>query len=635
MNYLSAEKLSKIYGDKTLFENISLGLDQGQKVALIGVNGCGKSSLLKILAGIDGADSGQLSYRKGIRIGYLPQEPELDPLKTVAEVVFSRDQPAIQLIKSYETLVNQTDEASQERLAKVMAEIDALGAWDYEVKVNQILSKLHVNFLDRPISQLSGGQRKRVAMAQVLIEEPELLIFDEPTNHLDLDSIEWLEKFLSTSKQSLMLVTHDRYFLDSITNGIIELEGGRLYTYKGNYEYFLEKKAEREQQQDTDVEKANNLLRTELEWLRRSPKARGTKSKSRIDSVYALQDRANNYRQEQELKLKVKGRRMGGKVMNVTKLYKSFGEIKILEDFSYKFQKKERIGIVGPNGVGKSTFLQLLTGEIAPDRGQIDKGTTIHFGHYEQKGLAFSPDQKIIEILQEVAEGIDMGKGNFLTAPQLLAHFHFPYSLHHAPVSILSGGEKRRLYLLQVIMQNPNFLILDEPTNDLDLLTLRKLEDFLMDFPGCLLVVTHDRYFMDRMVDHIFVFEGEGKVKDFPGSYSQYQSWKKTASREPQAEAKQRSPKEISANRPQIADLPKAKSPKEKTKLSYKEQREFDRLGKEIETLESQKETLTNNLNSGETDYEQLTNWTRELEQLNKSLEEKEDRWLELSEWGD
>lgn len=623
MNYLSAEKLSKTYGDKTLFENISLGIDQGQKVALIGVNGCGKSSLMKILAGIEGSDGGQVSMRKGIRLGYLPQEPILEETKTVAEIVFSADQPAVRLIKEYESLISQTGDQNQKRLQKVMGEIDALGAWDYEVKINQILSKLHVNFLDKLVSELSGGQKKRVALAQVLIEEPELLIFDEPTNHLDLDSIEWLEKYLSTSKQSLLLVTHDRYFLDSITNEIFELSGGRLFIYKGSYEYFLEKKAEREQQQDTDVEKAQNLLRTELEWLRRSPKARGTKSKSRIDAVYELKDRANNFRQDQDIKLQVAGRRMGGKILEIEHAQKSFGEIKILEDFSYKFQKKERVGIVGPNGVGKTTFLKLLTGEITPDGGRIEKGKTIHFGHYQQKGLRFAPDQKIVEILQEVAEGVTMGKGDFLDAGQLLAHFHFPYHLHHAPVSILSGGERRRLYLLQVLMQNPNFLILDEPTNDLDLLTLRKLEEFLIDFPGCLIVVSHDRYFMDRMVDHIFVFQGEGKIKDFPGSYSQYKTW----------EAKQQISKPHSKTTKPKTKTTESKPSKQKKKLSYKEQREFEALTEEIEMLEAQKNKLTQQVNSGTTDYEQLTAWTEELEQISSELEEKEDRWLELSEW--
>ncbi|RMG21768.1 MAG: ABC transporter ATP-binding protein, partial [Bacteroidetes bacterium] len=530
MNYLSVEKISRRYGEKLLFEDISFGLDQGQKVALVGINGCGKSSLLKILAGVEGPDEGKLSMRKGIRLGYLPQEPALPESRTVAEVVFNADVPALKLLKEYEQLLQKGAAGSQQRLQQLTAEIDALQAWDYEVKVRQILSKLGVNFLDTPIARLSGGQRKRVALARLLIESPELLILDEPTNHLDIDSIEWLEKYLSASKQSLLMVTHDRYFLDSITNEIFELDGGKLYVYKGNYEYFLEKKAEREQLQDEAVDKARNLLRTELEWLRRSPKARTSKSRSRIDSVHALQKRAAQSRDTRELNFQVQGRRLGGKILELHQVSKSYGELPILRDFSYKFAKNERVGIVGPNGVGKTTFLRLLTGELPPDQGHIEKGSTVHIGHYRQEGLRFRPGQKIIEVIQEVAEGIQNSKGNFFDAGQLLTYFYFPHHLHQAPVSILSGGERRRLYLLRILMQNPNFLIMDEPTNDLDLMTLRRLEAFLMDFPACLVIVSHDRYFMDRLVDHIFVFEGQGRIKDFPGSYSQYQAWKASQS---------------------------------------------------------------------------------------------------------
>ncbi|MEO0640234.1 MAG: ABC-F family ATP-binding cassette domain-containing protein, partial [Bacteroidota bacterium] len=478
MNYLSAENIGKSFGDKFLFDNLSFGLDQGQKVALIGVNGSGKSTLLKIVAGVETPDQGQLVRRKGIRVAYLPQEPVLPLHQTVAEVVFASDLPEVKLIQRYEQLTQEleTHPDLQDELNEVMSEIDSKNAWEYEVKINQILSQLHVNFLDRHISALSGGQRKRVAMAQALIYEPDLMIMDEPTNHLDLESIEWLEKFLATSKQSLFLVTHDRYFLDSITNEIYELDRGEIHSYKGDYAYFLEKKQEREMVRQTEADRAKSLYNKELEWLRRSPKARTTKSKSRIAAADVIKDRASYKAQDLDVKLQVKGRRIGSTTLEMKHVNKSFGELKILDNFSYTFNRRDRIGIVGPNGVGKTTFLQMVVGEELADSGKIRTGETIVYGYYKQEGFNFKDNARVIEVVTEAAEEVELSKNQRVSASTLLEHFLFPRHMHYNLVDTLSGGEKRRLHLLRVLMTNPNFLILDEPTNDLDLVTLRRLE---------------------------------------------------------------------------------------------------------------------------------------------------------------
>ncbi|MCL4129826.1 UNVERIFIED_CONTAM: hypothetical protein GTU68_014255 [Idotea baltica] len=625
MNYLSVENISKSFGDKTLFENLSFGIEQGQKIALIGINGSGKSTLMKLLSGLDTPDEGKISTRKGIKITFLPQEPDLPEDQTVSEVVFSTDVPAIQLIATYEELLVKAaeDTAAQEKLNEVIAEIDAQNAWSYEVKIKQILSRLEVNFLDRKISGLSGGQRKRVALAQALIGEPDLLIMDEPTNHLDLDSIEWLEKFLSTSKQSLFLVTHDRYFLDTITDEILELDHGRLFNYKGDYAYFLAKKAEREQTELTETEKAKSLFKTELEWLRRSPKARTTKSKSRIDAAGELGERAKKKQNNSAVSLQVKGRRIGGKVLEIKHLRKAYGELNLLDNFTYTFGRRDRVGIIGPNGVGKSTFLRMIIGEEAPDSGKIRKGETIVFGHYRQEGFPFKDNSRVIEVVTEAAETVELSKSQSVSASQLLEHFLFPRSMHYNLVETLSGGEKRRLHLLRILMTNPNFLILDEPTNDLDLITLRKLEDFLADFEGCLMVVTHDRFFMDRLVEHMFVFEGNGQIKDFPGSYSQYRTWK---------DAQQsNTPKETTVVEQKAPTLSKPAASR-KRKLSFNEQRELDTITEEIDEIEARKELLSRQLNSGSSDFAQLNEWAKELESISATLDEKSDRWLELME---
>lgn len=623
INYLSIEQISKSFGDKFLFENLSFGIAQGQKIALIGVNGSGKSTLLKIVAGIEQPDAGNISMRKGIRVAFLPQEPDLPEHLTVSECVFSSELPELKLIERYEKLLTAEvqDEAQQEELSKVMTEIDALDAWDYEVKIKQILGKLEVNFLDSYISELSGGQRKRVALAQALMGEPHLMIMDEPTNHLDLESIEWLEQFLSTSKQSLFLVTHDRYFLDSITNEILELDQGQLFSYKGDYAYFLQKKAERDSLKLAETEKAKSLFKTELEWLSRSPKARTSKSKSRIDAALELGEKTKYRAPNQDVKLQVKGRRIGGKVLEIKNLRKSYGELNILDNFTYTFARRDRIGIIGPNGVGKTTFLRMITGEETPDSGKIRMGDTIVYGYYKQSGFAFKDNQRVIEVVTEAAEEVELSKSQTVSAATLLEHFLFPRSMHSNFVETLSGGEKRRLHLLRILMTNPNFLILDEPTNDLDLITLRRLEEFLESFEGCLLVVTHDRFFMDRLVDHVFVFQGEGRIKDYPGSYSQYREW----------QAKQELPVQKVAKTVEKVKTTQA-APEKKRKLSFNEKREFEHLEEEIDALEKRKADIQKELNLGGSDFEKLGELAKELEALNSDLDTKSDRWLELME---
>ena len=638
VNYVSAQNLSKSYGIKKLFEGLSFGIDQGQKMALIGLNGSGKSTLLKVIAGLESPDKGQVSYRKGIQVGYLAQTPDLPPEKTIGDIVFDPSHPIQQLILSYERLLSKANPsvAEQSELEQVISQIEAQQAWDYEVNIQQILSRLEVNFLDRYFGELSGGQKKRVALAQLLIQRPDLAILDEPTNHLDLDTIEWLEKYLSSSKQSLLLVTHDRYFLESITDHIIELDQGKLYSYQGNYSYYLEKKEERLATEQVNREKAQSLYKRELEWLRRSPKARGTKSKSRIQAADVLKEQTKAKRNDQQVQFKIKGRRIGGKVMEIKKMRKAYGDLLLVDDFTYTFNRRDRVGVVGPNGVGKTTFVKLLTEEIAPDAGKVRKGETIFFGHYTQDGLVFKPDQRVIDAVREVAEEIELGKSERVSASQLLEHFLFPRAMHQARISTLSGGEKRRLHLLRILMTNPNFLILDEPTNDLDLITLRKLEEFLLDFEGCLLVVSHDRYFMDRLVDHLFVFKGEGIISDFPGSYSQYRIRIKegehsanspTSKPEPQNKKLEHPPKDLGKPTRDEKDPTRTK----KVKLSFKEKREFEQLELDIEQLEANKKQLLENINQGDSDYTQLSEWAQQLEEIEKKLGEKSDRWLELA----
>ena len=619
MNYLSAESISKSYNENWLFKDVTIGINSGQKVALVGINGSGKSTLLRILAGKVKSDSGKVVMRKDIRVGYLDQDPQFDNATTVFNALFSSENQVLTAIKEYEdALLHPENKGLQEAMEKM----DLLKAWDYEQKVKQIISKLGLPDLEQHISNLSGGQKKRVAMARVLIEDPELLIMDEPTNHLDLESIEWLETLLSSQQVTLLLVTHDRYFLDRVATEIIELDGGVIYPYKGNYSYFLEKKADRELREMAEIDKAKNLMRKELEWMRRQPKARGTKSKARIDAFYDLKEKATSKRDTQKLELDIKTTRQGGKVIETAHLKKVFGDKKIINDFSYIFKKKERIGIIGRNGTGKSTFLNMLAGLIPPDSGKIDKGETTVIGYYTQKGLVITEDQRVLEVVKDIAEVITLSNGQTLNASQFLQYFLFPPSMQHTFVSKLSGGERKRLQLLKILITNPNFLILDEPTNDFDLATLNVLEDFLMNFSGCLLVVSHDRYFMDKLVDHLFIFEGEGEIKDFPGNYTDWRELK-----EEEDELKEQLKKE-----PAKKEEPKPANTSEKKKLSFQEKKEYDTLETEIMELEEKKLLLIEKLNSGSGSHEDIIVTSKEIEKVISLVENKTIRWLELSE---
>ncbi len=622
MNYLSAENLSKSTGERWLFRNITFGLSKGDKVALVGRNGTGKTSLMDVLAGLQSAEEGTISIRKEVRLGYLSQNPALDENQTVLDILFLGDSPLLQAIRSYEkALVDGNDQ----EISDAAEEMEAQKAWDYESKVKQVLGRLGVaeaNFT-KLIGQLSGGQRKRVALAKVLLEEPDLLILDEPTNHLDLEAIEWLENYLGTANTTLLLVTHDRYFLDRVCTEILELADGSIYRYKGNYSYFLERQSERYASEASSVDKAQNLLRKELEWMRRQPKARGTKAQYRVDAFYDLQDKANQGRKESNVELNIGMARLGSKIIELEHMKKSFGEQKIVDDFEYVFRRRERIGIVGKNGVGKSTFLDILTGEQAADSGQISVGETVRFGYYTQSEPTFLPGQRVIDVVKDIAEVVTLGSGETITASQFLQHFLFEPKRQYTDVEKLSGGEKRRLQLLQVLIKNPNFLILDEPTNDLDIQTLNVLEDYLLQFSGCLVLVSHDRYFMDRLVEHLFVFEGKGKIRDFPGNYTDYRESLSNAAPVEVAKPKVEAPKADSAQPAPVAN---------KRKLSFKEQKELESLEKEIPDLENQRAVLTEQMNSGESDYQQIAIWAKEIEEINNLLEEKEFRWMELSE---
>jgi ATP-binding cassette subfamily F protein uup len=621
MNYLSAENISKAFSDRWLFRNVTFGIGKGEKVALVGANGSGKSTLLNVLASALPPDEGRVSLRKEITIGFLSQSPVFDEEKTILDTLFSSGHPALKAIQSYEAALAHPENTAA--LERAISEMDATKAWDYETQVKQILGKLGIQDLERRVKMLSGGQRKRVALARVLIEEPDLLILDEPTNHLDLDAIEWLEGRLAASTQTLILVTHDRYFLDRVTTDIVELSGTGLQRYKGNYSYFLEKKAELTAAQAAETEKARNLLRKELDWMRRQPKARGTKAKYRVDAFYDLQDKAKGPGSDNKLELSVKTTRLGNKILELEDISKFFGEQPIVKDFSYTFLRGDRLGIVGKNGVGKTTFLNMITGKLPPNAGKIDKGDTITFGYYTQDDLVFQEGQRVIDIVQEIAEVVPMANGQTVTASQFLQLFRFPPPVQYSPVSKLSGGERRRLQLLKVLIKNPNFLILDEPTNDLDLDTINVLEDFLENFPGCLIIVSHDRYFMDRLVEHLFVFEGEGRIKDFPGNYTDY--------REELAEEEARRREQAAKIAAPVAKAAPASA--EKKKLSFKEKQEYERLEAEIDGLETRKKELVGKLNAGSAKHEELTGWAREIEQIEAEIDQKSDRWLELGEY--
>ena len=619
MNYLSVEKVSKRYGERLLFDEVSFGIDKGQRVAFIAKNGSGKTTLLRALAGIEPPDSGNITYRTGIDIGFLAQDQEFDQHKTIEDVIAEIDSPAFQAKRNYEQCLASGEDG--EALHQAMEAMERSQAWDIDVRTETILDKLKLTDASRKVGSLSGGQKKRLALAKTLIFQPDFLILDEPTNHLDLDMIEWLENYLSTTNMTLFMVTHDRYFLERVCDTILELDACQIFRYKGNYSYYLTKKAERQQIEQTNIEKAKNLMGKELEWMRRQPKARGTKSKARIDAFYDLKEQAHKRVKKDAMELEVNMQRIGSKILEFHRVQKQFGSLPILNKFDYTFKKGERIGIIGKNGVGKSTFLNMIIGNEKPNGGKILVGDTVVFGYYSQQGIKLKDDQRVIEVVKDIAEVIPLAKGRKLTASQLLERFMFPTSMHYQYVSKLSGGEKRRLYLLTILMANPNFLILDEPTNDLDVFTINVLEDFLLNFSGCLLVVSHDRFFMDKMVDHLFVFKGEGAVKDFPGNYSQY--------REQTALEKAKAKQEVKKQADVVPVKPNATQAK---KLSYKEKMRFEQLEKDIEQLEAEKKELTEQLNAGIDDHEQLMKVSNRLTSLVDELDEKSMEWLELSE---
>lgn len=622
MNYLTLENVTKTYGEKVLFENISLQVNQGQKVALVAKNGTGKSTLLRVIAGQEApeGETAKILVRRDIRIGYLVQEPDFYEEDTILDAVFDSEHPKIQAIKRYELAMLGLEDAGE--MQAILTKMDDLKAWDFEATIKEILSKLKILKLDQKIKTLSGGQKKRLALAKLLIDEPEFIILDEPTNHLDLDMIEWLENYLQQPNLTLFMVTHDRYFLERVCNHIIELDNGKLYRYTGNYADFLEKKAIRQETESAELEKNQKLLSKELDWVRRSPKARTTKAKSRVDAFYDLKEKVSNVPQSEELQIDIKGQRLGKKILELHNVSKSFGDLKIVEGFNYKFKKKERVGIVGPNGVGKTTFLKILTGEIRTDTGKVVIGDNTVFGYYTQNGIQLKDDKRVLDVVQDIAEYIPLEKGQKLTAAQLLERFMFSRKQQQVYVSQLSGGERRRLFLLTVLMKNPNFLILDEPTNDLDIITLNVLEDFLMEFPGCLIVVTHDRYFMDKIVDHLFVFEGNGQIKDFNGDYSEYREIQRERERE-----------EKRLEREQLEKSKKQEQPKEqKSGLSFEERKEMNRLEKEIKKLEERKADITEQFNSTTLTPEQIESLSKELSEVRDLIEEKEMRWLELAE---
>jgi ATP-binding cassette subfamily F protein uup len=617
MNFLSVEQLTKSYGERLLFSDLTFGIEHGQKVAIVAKNGAGKSTLLRCLLGLEPSDSGTVTFRKELRIAFMEQTEDLNPELSVLDAVLDHDLPEIKLIKAYTDALQANDEAQLSELYQALTEHQA---WDLEVKVQQILSVLKLSGLTQKVGELSGGQKKRVALAKVLLSEAEFLILDEPTNHLDLDMIEWLEQYLSASQLTLLMVTHDRYFLEVVCDTILELADQTIYRYKGNFSYYLEKKAEREEQLQSTIEKAKNTFRKELDWIRRQPKARGTKQKARVDAFSDLKKVASQRLDEDELELPIKMERLGTKIVEFHKVSKSFGSRVMLDDFNYHFQRQERLGIVGNNGTGKTTFLKMLTGEALPDKGKIVIGETIVFGYYSQDLIEVDPDMKVIDVVREVAEFIPLEKGRQLSAAQLLERFLFPRDMHYHFVHKLSGGERRRLKLLRVLMLNPNFLILDEPTNDLDIFAMSVLEEYLRLFQGSLIVVSHDRYFMDKMVDHLFVFQGEGRIKDITGNYHSYRS----GLQQSQREQKQVPKTEVIAE--------PAPSLEKKRKMSFKEKQEFEQIEQALPMLELEKEQLSEELSGGTLSNEQLMQKGARLGVIVTQIDELTFRWLELSE---
>ncbi len=617
MNYLSVENISKSFGMRVLFEGISFGINEGQKIGFVAKNGTGKTSLLNIIAGNDLPDSGNVTFRKGLKVAYLPQEPNLDAQLTVEQAIFSADNPILNVIETYEKTLENPDDS--EAYQKAFDAMDAHDAWDFETKYKQILFKLKLEDFDAKVSSLSGGQKKRLALANAILTTPDLLIMDEPTNHLDLEMIEWLENLFAKENFTLFMVTHDRYFLERVCNEIVELDEGQLYNYKGNYSYYLEKRDARIENEATETAKAKHLFKKELDWMRRQPKARTTKSKSRIDDFHEIKDRASKRRIDHEVQLELNMERMGTKVVELHNVSKSFGDKKLLDKFEYHFNRGERIGIIGKNGTGKSTFLNIITGAIQPDSGKVVIGETVQFGYYTQAGINIKEGQKVIDVIREHGEYIPLKKGKQISASQLLERFLFDRKKQYDFVEKLSGGERKRLYLCTVLIKNPNFLILDEPTNDLDIVTLNVLESFLLDFPGCLLVVSHDRYFMDKIVDHLFVFRGNAEIEDFPGNYSDFRIYEDSQPTEK---------KEIESNSKPKNDW---KEEKPKAKLTYNEQKEYNKIEKEIANLEEKREALQNKFATENWDGPEIDKQSIKLQEIIDAIEEKTERWFELS----
>jgi len=629
MNYLSVENLSKAFGEKPLFNHISFGIDQGQKVALVGINGAGKSTLMKIIMGLEVADEGEIAINQNVKIAYVHQNPVFESKLSIYQTIFSDStNETLQTIEAYQkAMLNaQAGKDNAEELHTLMEKMDALQAWDFEYQVKEILGKLGLHDTSLQVGSLSGGQRKRVALAKAILEKPDLLLLDEPTNHLDLKTIEWLEDFLSKANLAIFMVTHDRYFLEKVTNEILELDAGKIFRYSGNYSYFLDKKAERREIEATEQEKAKSLYKKELEWIRRQPKARGTKAKYRIDAFETTKEKAFQKKEEREIDLQISSQRLGSKIIEIDKLSKSFEGQSLIDNFSYTFKKGDKIGIVGPNGAGKTTFLNMITGMLPPDTGEITIGQTTAFGYYRQEEGSFDEDKRLIDIVKEVAEVVTLAGGSTITASQFLNKFGFPPKQQHTPIAKLSGGERRRLQLLMVLIKNPNFLILDEPTNDLDIMTLNTLEEFLDAFPGCLIIVSHDRYFMDRLVDHLFVFQGAGIIKDFPGNYTDLREWEKE---QESLDAAQKSKKLEKEGAKKVEDKKKT------TKASFKQKQEFKQVQEQINKLEEEKGELVERINQGTEDHEALLEWSTSIQQITEQLEELEFRWLELSELDD
>lgn len=631
MVYLQVENLTKSFGDRVLFENISFGIDQGQRVALVAQNGSGKTTLLNILMGRESEDNGTITYRRDLRVGFLTQDPDFTPGITVGEACFSGDTDIVKAIARYEDLIEQhsDDPRYSEEIQLAMADMDRLNAWDYEARIKQILGKLDIHNLDQQVGKLSGGQQKRLALAKVLISEPDLILLDEPTNHLDLEMVEWLEDFLNHSKMTILMVTHDRYFLDNVCTDILEIDMHQLFHYKGNYSYYLEKREERITNFNAETARKKNIYRTELDWIRRQPQARGHKSRSRIDAFHEIEQRARQRLIDKQVSLGVKSAYIGSKIFEAQYISKAFGDRKLFDNFYYNFSRYEKLGIVGKNGTGKSTFLKMLLGEEQPDSGRFDIGDTVIFAYYSQTGLKFNDQMKVIDAVREIAEEVDLGGGRKMTATQFLTHFLFPPEKQHDYIAKLSGGERRRLYLCTILMRSPNFLVLDEPTNDLDIATLNVLEDYLINFKGCVIVVSHDRFFMDKVVDHLLVFHGNCSIQDFPGNYTDYREWRelKQAEEREIAEAVKKSVQKAA-----VSTKSNNADNTGKRKLTYKERQEFEALEREMEQLEKEKAELEEALSSGSLCNDEIIAKSNRFQEVTDLLDEKEMRWLELDE---